>query len=268
MRPASASRPTDVALQALIFDVDGTLAETEFDGHRIAFNEAFAAAGLGWHWDVSTYRRLLAVTGGKERMAAWWRECDPTAAAEPGTAARIRALHEAKTARYVQLVAGGRLELRPGAARLLQQARQAGLRLAIATTTSLDNVHALLRHTLGPTSIEWFEVVGAGDSVAAKKPAPDVYLQVLAALGIEPDEAIAFEDSAPGLASALAAGLRCVVTPSLMSAGERFDARALAVIDHLGEDGAPASGFAPGGAWHGQVDPLTLRQWSHSVLSH
>ncbi len=257
-----------MALKALIFDVDGTLAETEFDGHRVAFNEAFAAAGLDWHWDVPTYRRLLAVTGGKERMAAWWRECDPVVAVEPGTAARIRALHEAKTLRYMQLVASGRLELRPGVARLLTEARTAGLRLAVATTTSLDNVHALLSHTLGPESIDWFEVIGAGDSVAAKKPAPDIYLQVLAALGIEPDQAIAFEDSAPGLASALAAGLRCVVTPSLMSAGERFDARALAVIDHLGEDGAPASGFAPGGAWLGRVDPLTLREWSHSALSH
>jgi beta-phosphoglucomutase-like phosphatase (HAD superfamily) len=251
-----------VALQALIFDVDGTLAETEFDGHRVAFNEAFAAAGLGWHWDVPTYRRLLAVTGGKERMFAWWRECDPGGAAEPGTAERIRSLHEAKTLRYTRRVEAGELALRPGVARLLAEARAAGLRLAIATTTSLDNVHALLRHTLGPESIDWFEAIGAGDSVAAKKPAPDIYLQVLAALGIEPDEAIAFEDSAPGLASALAAGLPCVVTPSLMSAGERFDERVLAVIDHLGEDGAPASGFAAGSVWHGRVDPLTLREWS------
>lgn len=250
-----------MVLKALIFDVDGTLAETEFDGHRMAFNQTFAAVGLGWHWDVPTYRRLLAVTGGKERMAAWWHECDPVAAADPGTMARIRALHEAKTARYTRLVEAGQLALRPGVARLLAEARAAGLRLAIATTTSLDNVHALLRHTLGPASIDWFDVIGAGDSVAAKKPAPDIYLQVLDGLGIDPGQAIAFEDSAPGLASALAAGLPCVVTPSLMSAGERFDERALAVIDGLGEAGAPASGFAAGSAWRGWVDPGTLHRW-------
>ena len=250
-----------MALRALIFDVDGTLAETEFDGHRIAFNEAFAAAGLDWHWDVPTYRRLLAVTGGKERMLAWWREVEPAAAESPGAQARIRALHVDKDARYKGLLTSRSVDLRPGIARLLAEARGAGLRLAIATTTSAGNVHALLRHTLGEASIGWFEVIGAGDSVAAKKPAPDIYLQVLAALGLDADEAVAFEDSVPGLAAALAAGLPCVVTASLMSAGERFDNRALAVLDHLGEAGAPASGMVAGNAWRGQVDLQALHHW-------
>ncbi|RZU02343.1 HAD-IA family hydrolase [Rivibacter subsaxonicus] len=250
-----------MALKALIFDVDGTLAETEFDGHRVAFNEAFAAARLGWHWDLPTYRRLLAVTGGKERMLAWWRELDPVGAEAGDVPARIRELHFDKTARYAALVAAGRMQLRPGVERLLGEARAAGLRLAIATTTTFDNVEALLRHTLGEEATGWFEVIGAGDAVAAKKPAPDIYRHVLARLGIDANEAIAFEDSGPGLASALAAGLACVVTPSLLAADAPFDERALAVIDHLGEDGAAAGGIALGRPWRGVLGPATLAAW-------
>lgn len=219
-------------LQALIFDVDGTLAETERDGHRLAFNAAFEAAGLGWHWDVGTYGRLLAITGGKERMLAWWQEREPVETANELAQRfeRIQALHADKTLRYAALVAAGRLKLRHGVAALIEQARACGLRLAIATTTTPDNVTALLRHTLGEGAWHWFEAIGAGDVVAAKKPAPDIYRWVLERLQLAPASALALEDSANGLAAACAAGIPCVVSPSVYTRGDAFDA-ALAVID-------------------------------------
>lgn len=223
------------SLHALIFDVDGTLAETERDGHRLAFNAAFESAGLDWYWDVETYGRLLAITGGKERMLAWWQAREPVSTAQEITrrAERVKALHADKTLRYTALVAAGRVRLRPGVARLIGEARVAGLRLAIATTTTPDNVTALLRHTLGEEALRWFEVIGAGDVVAAKKPAPDIYHWVLDRMGLAPEQALALEDSANGLAAARAAGLACVVTPSVYTRDEPFD-DALAVADELG----------------------------------
>lgn len=201
-------------LRALVWDVDGTLAETEHDGHRVAFNQAFAEQGLDWHWDELLYRPLLAITGGKERLAHWWRAQDPVAAAQPEAPARIVRLHARKTAVYVDLVARGQVQLRPGVARLLQAARDEGLVLAIATTTTPANVTALLTATLGAGSLAWFASIGAGDVVPAKKPAPDIYRWVLQQLGVAPAEALALEDSAPGATAALAAGLPTVVTRS------------------------------------------------------
>ena len=201
-------------LRALVWDVDGTLAETEHDGHRIAFNRAFADEGLAWHWDEGLYRELLATTGGKERLRGWWQRVDPAAAAAPAAAARIARLHARKTAIYVDLVARGAVQLRPGVARLLHAAREAGITLAIATTTSPDNVQALLQATLGADSPGWFACIGAGDVVPAKKPAPDIYLWVLQRLGLVAEECLALEDSAPGSAAAVAAGLPTVVTRS------------------------------------------------------
>lgn len=208
-RPVAARAVVD--LQAILWDVDGTLADTELDGHLPAFNEAFAEAGLPWHWDRATYLELLAVTGGKERMLAWWQRVDPAGAAAPGVAERIRALHAAKTARYTARVAAAQVTLRPGVARLIDQARAAGIRQAIATTTSPENVHALLAATLGPEAPGWFEVIGAGDVVAAKKPAPDIYHWVLDRLGLPAAACVAIEDSAAGASAALAAGLPTLV---------------------------------------------------------
>lgn len=210
------------ALRALVWDVDGTLAETEHDGHRVAFNQAFAEHGLGWYWDEPLYRQLLAITGGKERMAHWWRLHDPVTAALPQTPARIARLHARKTALYGELVAQGRVALRPGVARLLQAARDEDLVLAIATTTSPQNVTALLAATLGVDSVAWFACIGAGDVVPAKKPAPDIYRWVLQRLRLAPGEALALEDSAPGAAAAVGAGLPTVVTRSRYTLDDRL----------------------------------------------
>lgn len=209
---AHVNAPT--TLSALIFDVDGTLADTERDGHRVAFNEAFAAAGLPWHWDESRYLALLQVTGGKERMRRFAEEEDPGFLDRADADEVIAALHADKTARYVALVGSGSIALRPGVESLIREARAQGLTLAIATTTTPANVTALLTSTLGKDAEGWFAAIGAADSVAAKKPAPDVYDWVLARLDLPAEQCLAFEDSGAGLAAARGAGLRTVVTPS------------------------------------------------------
>ena len=212
-------------LEALIFDVDGTLAETE-ELHRAAFNEVFAApGGPGWHWDVPLYAELLRVTGGKERIAAYVAQAG-LPALEP---AAIAALHAAKTAAYTRRIMPGGIELRPGVRRLLWEAQGAGVKLAIATTTSLPNVQALLAAC---APLPAFDVIAAGDEVATKKPAPDVYLLALARLGLPPAACVAIEDTDNGVRAAVGAGLRCVVTTSVYGGQGPF-AGASAVVANL-----------------------------------
>lgn len=203
-------------MRALIFDVDGTLAETE-GAHLDAFNEAFAGAGLPWRWSEAEYTRLLTTTGGKERIARYVREAGGDPADFP-----IQALHRDKTVRYTGRIARGGIALRPGVAELIAEAQALGLGLAIATTTSPENVEALIRATLGAGMTEIFPVVAAGDMVGAKKPAPDVYLLALERLGVAAADCVAFEDSRNGLLAAKAAGIFTVVTPGRFTAQEDF----------------------------------------------
>ena len=212
-----------MSLQALIWDVDGTLAETEDDGHRVAFNRAFEDAGLPWYWDSAVYADLLAVTGGKERLQAWWQGLDPAAAQADGAAEIIRALHARKTVHYIDMLARGSIALRPGVADLLAQAQAAGLRQAIATTTTLDNVLQLVDLTLGPNGRGLFECIGAGDVVAHKKPAPDIYLWVLGQLGLPASDCLAIEDSVPGVLAARGAALPVLLVRSRYTGTVRID---------------------------------------------
>ncbi len=247
-------------LKALIFDVDGTLAETERDGHRVAFNASFRELGLDWLWDVDLYGKLLAVTGGKERIRYFVERFQPDFVKPADFDDLVLSLHRAKTRHYVEMLEHGAIPLRPGVARLLQEARHAGLRLAIATTTSPDNVTTLLRHSLAPDAESWFEVIAAGDIVPAKKPAPDIFLWALARLGMEAAERLAFEDSENGLKSSLGAGLKTVVTVSDYTADQDFSG-ALAVLSDLGEPQQPyrpLAGSAQEGEW---VTGDLLKRW-------
>lgn len=225
--------------RALIFDVDGTLAETE-EAHRQAFNETFAASGLDWSWSVDDYRDLLRTTGGKERMR---QHRENIRALAPGDE-EIAALHRRKTARYTEIVAAGGLGLRPGVEALITAARAAGIRLAIATTTSRANVDVLIEACLGLSADVLFDVIAAGDEVAAKKPAPDVFLLALQRLGLPASDCIAFEDSRNGLVSAKGAGLKVVVTPSVYTAAETFAESDWQVPDLTGENLPPELVFS------------------------
>jgi HAD superfamily hydrolase (TIGR01509 family) len=219
---------------ALIFDVDGTLAETE-ELHRQAFNHAFARRGLDWHWDRAVYKELLRVTGGKERI----RACHARQRiASPLPDGEIAELHRIKTARYAELVAAGNCPLRPGVADLLAAARSRGQLLAIATTTSRDNIDALLSQALGRRWAAEFEAIVAGEDVVRKKPAADVYLEVLARLGLAASGCVAIEDSANGLIAATAAGIAVVITRSRFFRDDDFSG-ALCVVDDLPELGRP-----------------------------
>jgi HAD superfamily hydrolase (TIGR01509 family) len=224
-------------LRALLFDVDGTLAETE-EVHRQCFNRAFAEAGLDWEWSVDMYRDLLAVTGGKERIRHYLDKHRPDFKRPADLDRFIAGLHKAKTRIYTDTVATGGVPLRPGVRRLLEEARDAGLRLAIATTTTPDNVTALLQASLAKDAEDWFEVIAAGSMVPKKKPAPDIYFYAMERMGLRPAECLAFEDSENGLIAARAAGLQTLVTVSDYTRSHDFTGAAL-LIDQLGEPGQP-----------------------------
>jgi HAD superfamily hydrolase (TIGR01509 family) len=246
-------------LEALIFDVDGTLADTERDGHRVAFNQAFAEAGLDWHWDMPMYGVLLAVTGGKERMRFYLDRFRPDWQRPPDLDQRIAALHAAKTRHYTALLARGAIPLRPGVARLLNEARAQQVRLAIATTTTPENVTALLEHALDPQSVSWFEVIAAGDIVPAKKPAPDIYHYALQALNLRPDQCLAFEDSENGIRASRGAGLRTVITVNDYTHDHDFTG-AMLVLDQLGEPQSPCKALIGPAPKNGYFDLALARQ--------
>ncbi|MEC5404530.1 HAD family hydrolase [Paraburkholderia sp. MPAMCS5] len=251
-------------MQALIFDVDGTLADTE-TAHLHAFNAAFAEARLDWHWDEALYTRLLKVAGGKERLLHYWRVADPEEAAGSGVNNLIDAVHAIKTRHYAARVSGGGLPLRPGIARLMAEAEAASIPLAIATTTTPANLDALLQAPFGRDWRKRFAVICDAGTTAAKKPSPDVYLDVLRQLGLKGTDCIAFEDSANGLRAARGAFVPTVVTPTAYTSHDSFDG-ALAVLPHLGDPHAPIA--SPDAdkrpAW---VDIATLRRWHRDALS-
>ena len=224
-------------LEALIFDVDGTLADTEKDGHRVAFNQAFKAHGLDWHWDEALYGQLLSVTGGKERMAFYLNQFKTDFPQDDNTPALISELHQAKTRHYTELLATGAIPLRPGVKRLIDEARSKNMRIAIATTTTPANVTALLEHALAPGSSAWFEVIAAGDIVPAKKPAPDIYFYALEKMNLPAEACLAFEDSENGIKSSMAADLKTIITINGYTENHNFDGAAI-VLDQMGEPGA------------------------------
>lgn len=217
-------------LDAVVFDVDGTLADTERDGHRPAFNRAFADAGLPYRWDVDTYGRLLAVTGGARRLEGYLREVG-----HPDAAASATALHRAKTAHLVAWVRAGPVRCRPGVDVLVAGLVRSGVRCAVATTGRRAWVQPLLHRLFdAPT----FDPVVTGDDVAELKPAPDAYLRAVDRLGVDPARVLAVEDSANGLRSARAAGLACVVVTNAYTRGQDLTGAAAVLDGFAGLDAA------------------------------
>ncbi|MBI3044102.1 MAG: HAD-IA family hydrolase [Betaproteobacteria bacterium] len=224
-------------LEALIFDVDGTLVDTE-EAHRQAFNAAFVELDLGWNWEPQLYARLLGVSGGQERIAAYIGTLPLAETEKRRLRQLVSIIHSTKTRIYQELVASFRLPLRTGVARLIHEAREAGMRLAIASTTTPANADALLSAALAPESPRWFSVIASGDTVTHKKPEPDIYVSALQRLRLPAECCVAFEDSENGVRAARAAQLYTVATPTRWTAGQDFGAAQL-VLESLGDPDRP-----------------------------
>jgi len=224
-----------MTIRAIIFDVDGTLADTE-DGHRKSFNKAFAENGLDWNWDVALYDKLLRVTGGKERIKHFVETCLPDFPKPADFDEFVKHLHKVKTAHYTAMLREGHIPLRPGIKQLIHDAHSAGITLAIATTTTPENVSALLEVGLGKNWANYFAANGCGDIVPHKKPAPDIYLWVLEKMGLSATNCIALEDSENGLRSGLAARIKTFVTINHYTRNQDF-AGAAGVFDDLSDLG-------------------------------
>ncbi|MCJ7839191.1 MAG: HAD-IA family hydrolase [Burkholderiales bacterium] len=226
-----------MSIKALIFDVDGTIADTE-ETHRQAFNAAFLEHDLAWDWSQREYAELLRTSGGKERIAVYIESLRLEREEKARLTRMVQLIHGSKTRIYGELIADGRAPLRPGVARLIGEARSAGVRLGIASTTTSANVSALIGAQFGADAWNWFEALACGDVVSNKKPAPDIYTRALGMLRLPASDCVAFEDSVNGLLSAKAAGLYTVVTPTTWSEGQDFSDADL-LLRSLGDADAP-----------------------------
>lgn len=233
---AASSSPSPSLPAALLFDCDGVLVDTEKDGHRISFNDTFAEKELGVSWDVDLYGELLKIGGGKERMTAYFNKTGWPAKAPKTEEERkdfIASLHKRKTELFMALIEKKLLPLRPGVARLIDEALSKGVKVAVCSTSNEKAVSAIVSFLLGPERAEKIKIF-AGDVVPRKKPDPAIYLLAANTLGIEPSSCVVVEDSAIGLAAAKAAGMKCIVTKSSYTAEEDF-LTADAVFDCIGD---------------------------------
>lgn len=233
-----------MTLRAVLFDVDGTLADTEALGHRPAYNRAFRKLGLPVRWGPKLYRRLLKLPGGRERLRYYIEHYAPDLGSQAAEAAAdldawVAKVHELKSKYFRRRMRQGRVPLRPGIARLMREARAHGLRLAIVTNASLKTLKPVLKYCMGPELAAEIDVIASGEEVAHKKPAPDLYRLALRRLGVAPHECVALEDSEIGLKAAAAAGIPAVITVNRDTLEQDFREAAL-VLSSLGEPGAPA----------------------------
>lgn len=229
-----------MTLKALIFDVDGTLAETEKNGHRISFNQAFEKNNLPWRWDVDTYGDLLEIGGGKERLIHYFLHYQPNFITPEPLTQFISRLYQEKNYYYQQLLINNAIPLRIGIKRLIMEAFQKKITLAIASTSSEENIKVLLDVTLGKEISKYFSVIVAGDMVKNKKPAPDIYLLALKKLNIFPENCLAIEDTNQGLIAASNANIKTVITTNDYTKNQNFD-QAILGLNSLGEPNLPFS---------------------------
>ena len=245
----------DRDLKGVIFDVDGTLVDSERDGHRVAFNLAFEELGLPYEWDPELYGELLTITGGQQRLHAY---LESEGMPEEERDEQVPKLHRRKTELFQELVAGGRVLARPGADRLLDEVAEAGVPIAVASTGTRAWVEPLLDRLFG---LDRFGVVITGDEAPVRKPDPSAYFITLEEMGLEAPGVVAIEDSRNGLEAARAAGLACAVVANDYTRDQNFDGAAV-VLDRFGSPEDPAAvlldpeGLAP----PGQLDLQTLRR--------
>jgi HAD superfamily hydrolase (TIGR01509 family) len=218
-------------MQALIFDCDGVLVDTERDGHRVAFNRAFAAAGIDAEWDVELYGERQKIAGGKERMTHFYNEAGWPDGQTAATL--IPELHKRKTAIFTDLIAKGSLPLRPGISRIVDEAHAAGIRLGVCTTSDPKAIDGVL-DLFGAKRKAWFEVVLAGDVVKKKKPDPEIYSLAKQRLQLEARDCVVIEDSRNGLLASLGAGMPTLITTSTYTQDEDFNGAAR-VVSELGD---------------------------------
>jgi len=226
-----------VWLQALLFDLDGTLADTESQGHRPAYNSAFKDLGLAWKWGPKLYRKLLNMPGGRERVRHYVEAYQPEHG-EQSVDELVDAVHSAKSMHYARRLERGKIPLRPGVRRLIEEARQMGVQVAIVTNASRASIEPFLAHAMGPGLIDKVSVVVGSEDGRAKKPAPDLYELALERLGVVAEHCVAIEDSDVGLQAARAAGLTTLVTVNSNTRTQVFD-EAVLVVDSLGEADRP-----------------------------
>ncbi len=229
-------------VNALIFDCDGVLADTERFGHLPAFNQTFKEFGLPVQWSEEEYAEKLKIGGGKERMASLFPDDFVRQAHLPsdkeGQQRVLAEWHKRKTAIFKEIVASGRLPGRPGIARIVDEAIAHNWKLAVASTSAEESVRAILENAVGKENASHFEVL-AGDIVPKKKPAPDIYLLALERLQTSPQQSLVIEDSRNGLLAAIGADLRCVVTLSSYTTHEDMH-EAILIVSQLGDPGNPA----------------------------
>jgi HAD superfamily hydrolase (TIGR01509 family) len=253
-----------MSLRAILFDVDGTLADTEALGHRPAYNRAFRELGLEFRWGPKLYRKLLRQPGGRERLAYFFRHFAPplgahAAEAQANPEAWVARIHELKSHFFRRYMKRGRVPLRAGIARIMREAHEQGIRLGIVTNASLRTLTPVLQYSMGPELAAAVSVIASGEEVAHKKPAPDIYQLAMQRLGVTPEECVTLEDSEMGLQAATRAGVRAVVTVNGDTLDQDFRSAAL-VVSSLGEPGAPTQvlrGQLDGPAW---VTVDTLRR--------
>ncbi len=224
-------------LKAIILDVDGTLADTE-EIHRQAFNQAFKEFELDWSWTPKIYGELLAISGGRERIAYYGADLIGEFRSRDKFTRYVRDVHRLKTKIYRELLHDGEIPLRPGVERLLNESRESGLTLAIATNSTFLNLKTLLDRNLPQDWISWFSEIATCDTVTEKKPSPAVYHSALGALHLDPACAIAIEDTVNGCVAATSAGLTTLITTHFFTRSHHFPAASL-VVDNLGERNQP-----------------------------